>query len=213
MGGLLKRQVLAEASDKKALLEKARVAVAELSELFKLPEVKAIDALRIVASHGLFEIPENLRATLRADKEGLGAAEDDPSVTTEGAVIGWYTALQAPFRQIEMVADYLDERASFDTHQGVKGREFPRVMVVMDDEDARGFTFSFDKLFEVSPESKKSMEKKADGEELSSDRTRRLFYVTCSRAESSLALVIYTVDPTKARNFLQDKGWFTEDEM
>ena len=37
--------------------------------------------------------------------------------------------------------------APFDTHQGVKGLEFPRVFVVIDDEAARGFMFSYEKLF------------------------------------------------------------------
>jgi DNA helicase II / ATP-dependent DNA helicase PcrA len=205
---LLKRQTLAVTEDKAALLARARAAVAELSDLSKRAELTAGDPLRIVAAHGLFEIPENLRATLRAEKEGLAAAEDDPEVTTEGAVQGWYEALQAPFQQVELVANYLTESASFDTHQGVKGREFPRVMVIMDDEDARGFSFSFDKLFEVSPENRKN-----DGEERSSDRTRRLFYVTCSRAENSLALVIYTADPARARQFFRGRGWFSDSEI
>lgn len=34
-----------------------------------------------------------------------------------------------------------------DTHQGVKGLEFPRVMVIMDDHEALGFPFKFDMLF------------------------------------------------------------------
>jgi len=62
-----------------------------------------------VAAHQLFEIPENLRATLRAEEAGLQDAPDDPTVTTEGAIAGWYEALQAPFSQVRRTADYLSD--------------------------------------------------------------------------------------------------------
>jgi DNA helicase-2/ATP-dependent DNA helicase PcrA len=166
-----------------------------------------------IAAHDLFEIPENLRATIRAVEAGLDSAKDDPSVTTEGAVTAWYEALKAPLDQLRFTAEYLSDTAKFDTHHGVKGREFPRVMVVMDDEEARGFTFSFDKLFEVVSKSESDMRREAKGEETSTDQTRRLFYVTCSRAESSLALVLYSENPSLARKFLLDKNWFSEDEI
>ena len=39
------------------------------------------------------------------------------------------------------MATYFSGKARFDTHQGVKGREFDRVMVIMDDSEAKGFTF------------------------------------------------------------------------
>jgi DNA helicase-2/ATP-dependent DNA helicase PcrA len=60
-------------------------------------------------------------------------------------------------------------------------------MVIMDDEEAGGNWFSYDKLFgdeEVSPTDKNNVE---DGNETIIDRTLRLLYVTCSRAKESLA--------------------------
>lgn len=212
---LLLRKTLAEAgSERTAFASKARAAVDKLTEVLKQPNVRGMDVLKCVAAHELFEIPENLRATLRAEEAGLGAAaDDDPEVTTKGAVSAWYEALQAPFDQVRLVADYLSDVSKFDTHQGVKGREFPRVMVIMDDEEARGFLFNYDKLFEVNPKSKTDFDHEAKGEETTIDRTRRLFYVTCSRAESSLALMIYTKQPSMARNFFVDKGWFASDEV
>jgi DNA helicase-2/ATP-dependent DNA helicase PcrA len=210
---LLKAKNLRSESDPAQNLERVRVAVREIEKCMQGVSVNCMDILKIVSAHGLFELPENLRATLRADAAGIAAAPDDPNVTTEGAIAGWHAALQAPLSQLAIAASYLSETSSFDTHQGVKGREFPRVMVIMDDEDARGFTFHFDKLFEVTPKSKGDLEKEAEGEETSSDKTRRLFYVTCSRAESSLALVVYTADPPAAKDFLSKKGWFSAAEI
>jgi len=210
---LLKRKVLAEVQDKKSQLYKAQTAVAELTAMLQRPDLKTFDVLRVVAANELFEIPENLQATLRAEKVGLAAAESDPEVTTPGAVAGWFEALQAPFSQVQLVADYVSETSSFDTHQGVKGREFPRVMVVIDDDEARGFTFNFDKLFEVVPKTKDDAEKEARGDETSMDKTRRLFYVTCSRAENSLAVVCYSAQPVLARKFFIDNAWFSASEI
>lgn len=51
------------------------------------------------------------------------------------------------------------------------------------------------------------------GEESSVDRTQRLFYVTCTRAKESLAIVMYTSDSEKIRNQAISKGWFSEQEI
>lgn len=101
----------------------------------------------------------------------------------------------------------------FGTHQGVKGLEFSRVLVIMDDAAAGGFLFSYDKLFGATPKSKTDLENAASGKETTIDRTRRLFYVTCSRSEESLAILAYSSDPKKvARNAIAE-GWFKDDEI
>lgn len=212
MSPLLHRKHLEKADDKAARIAKARAAVDDLAKVLEA-QPRAMDVLKSVASHDLFEIPENLRATLRADEAGMSAAEDDPNVTTKGAVSGWFEALQAPFHQVELVAEYLSDDAQFDTHQGVKGREFPRVMAIMDDEEARGFLFNYDKLTGAVPKSKTDLEHEAAGEETTIDRTRRLFYVMCSRAEDSLALVIYSKNPALARQFIINEKWFEDTEV
>ncbi|MFV0359941.1 hypothetical protein, partial [Tropicimonas sp.] len=45
------------------------------------------------------------------------------------------------------------------------------------------------------------------------ERTRRLLYVTCTRAEESLALVLYSEAPDTIRSFLTSKKWMAEDEI
>ena len=58
--------------------------------------------------------------------------------------------LQVPFRELLPYVQYVGRNARFDTHPGVKGLEFPRVMVIMDDKEARGFQFKYEKLFGAS---------------------------------------------------------------
>jgi len=101
----------------------------------------------------------------------------------------------APFSQVEPCTEYLSGRAHFDTHQGVKGLEFDRVMVIMDDAEARGFMFRYEDLFG----GKASGSKTVDG-------TKRLFYVTCSRTKESLALIAYTKESDRVKNFVSKEG-------
>ena len=70
--------------------------------------------------------------------------------------------------------------SSFDTHQVGKGLEFPRVMVILNGEEAGGFLFSYDKLLGVKPASDR-VKNQHEGKDDSSARSR-LLYVTCSRA-------------------------------
>ena len=124
-------------------------------------------------------------------------------------LVAWRNFLETSFDQIERYSQYIQGEAQYDTHQGIKGLEFPRVCVVMDDSEARGFMFSYDKLFGAKEDSKR----RDPGQETSIDRTKRLFYVTCSRAEDSLALVAYTSGPEQVRNHVIREGWFKEEEV
>jgi DNA helicase-2/ATP-dependent DNA helicase PcrA len=95
----------------------------------------------------------------------------------------------------------------------VKGNEFKRVMVVMDDDEAGGFLFSYEQYFGAKEPSQASQKKQDAGEETGLDRTRRLFYVTSTRAKNSLVHVIYTSDVTKVRSNLIAKGFALEGEI
>lgn len=174
------------------------------------------DVLNSIYESGLFAIPDVLNViasrnletpTLDADTDA-GAEEE-----RDEAVKAWDAVMATPFDQIAAYDRYVSGASSFDTHQGIKGREFPRVMVVMDDEEARGFLFSYEKLFGVKDKSTTDLQNESHGIETTIDRTRRLFYVTCSRAEESLAIVDYSDDPPKVRSRVLAAGWFLEHEL
>lgn len=217
---LLDRKALEEAGDKQAeVLGKAKEACDGLLALVShddKPTVRAV--LRYVADNGLFTIPEALTPFAAADEiapEGAAAVEaaEEEEVDLKSELGGWRQALDAPFDQIEKYDRYVRGVSQFDTHQGVKGREFPRVMVVVSDDEARGFMFAYDKLFGAKEKSKTDLENEATGKETTIDRTRRLFYVTCSRAEESLAVVYYAANPALVRDASISKGWFEPDEI
>ena len=226
---LLDRAALqAAGSNQVAQLGKAKAACDGLLALItQQPEIAAQEVLELVARTDLFVIPETLapfvpgdtKAVATEDKVGQGhqmasaeegEAEDED---TSPELSAWSKALEAPLSQIERYDLYVRGQSQFGTHQGVKGLEFPRVLVVINDDEARGFLFAYDKFFGTKEKSKADLENEAAGRETGSDRTRRLFYVTCSRAEKSLAIVYYSPDPALARNAILQYGWFDEGEV
>ena len=121
--------------------------------------------------------------------------------------------MSAPFYELERYALYVSDNTRFATHQGVKGLEFPRVMVILDDAQARGFLFSYEKLFGVKAQSDTDEKNVHDGKDTSITRTARLFYVACTRAKKSLAIVAYTENEELVRDTALANGWFLENEI
>ncbi|AHI65739.1 UvrD-helicase domain-containing protein [Burkholderia thailandensis] len=221
---LLERKALEEAGDKQAdILSKANVACNGLLALVSADEKPSARAvLAYIAKTRLFAIPDVLVPFATADEVAIagnagGEADNETSreedLDLAGELGSWREALEAPFDQIEKYDRYVRGVSQFDTHQGVKGLEFPRVMVIVSDEEARGFMFAYDKLFGAKGKSKADLENEATGKETAIDRTRRLFYVTCSRAEESLAVVYYAADPASSRDAMIRQGWFKSDEI
>ena len=126
---------------------------------------------------------------------------------------GWHALFATPWEQISRYRAYLRGEAELATHQVVKGSEFAHVMVVMDDDDARGTQFSYDKLFGAEELSETDRNNIKEGKETTIDRTLRLLYVTCSRAEESLALVLWAKNPIAALEAIKRSAWFAADEV
>lgn len=222
---LLDRKTLQGAgANQVAQLTKANEACKGLLALItEKPGVSAYEVLNFVANQGLFTVPDSLSPFVESGeattevKVAAGDSsqgQDDDDAADTGTELGaWRKALEAPLDQVERYDVYVQGVSQFGTHQGVKGLEFPRVLVVINDDEARGFLFAYDKFFGTKAKSKTDHENQAIGKETSLDRTRRLFYVTCSRAEKSLAVVYYSPDPTQARDAVLQLGWFQPDEV
>jgi len=200
-------------------LDEIRKADDAVKSLFSLldgaSEPSLFDCLKAVADSGLFAIPDIFAPIISRVDSAEGESDDDSAESTfdNPEIDAWDNALSVPFSQLESYVQYISDKSSFGTHQGIKGLQFPRVMVVLDDNEARGFMFSYDKLFGAKPPTSTDQKKALEGKETSIDRTRRLFYVTCSRAQSSLAVVVYTNEKDKIRIHLNTLNWFSEGEI
>jgi len=200
-------------------LDEIRKADDAVKSLFSLwdndSDPSLIDSLKAVAASGLFVIPDIFAPIVSRVGLAEGESDDDSAKATDNNqdIDAWDNALSVPFSQLELYVLYISDKSPFGTHQGIKGLQFPRVMVVLDDNEARGFMFSYDKLFGAKDPTSTDQRSAQEGKETSIDRTRRLFYVTCSRTQSSLAIVVYTNVKDRIRAHLQALNWFDENEI
>lgn len=204
---LKKKSPLLEAvpdRDYPEMLGKIRKVLDELRSS-NLDEMKVSEIIEFVQRNMLFAIPVHLTLALNSKEEEVD--KDDKES------LAWVRALQLPLRQFKAYDDYVHERTPYATHQGVKGLEFPRVLVLIDEEAAKGNMFSYEKLFNVTPLSQTDIKNKEMGKENSIDRTSRLFYVTCTRAKESLAILMYTSNTERAKQTAIHNGWFGKNEI
>lgn len=195
-------------------LATAREAVGALTTLAaSSPEVPFMDVLQCISMYGLFEIPASLMPFADNHKNSKDEEPEEDAEISPASLQAWRAFLETPFAQVTPYAEYVSDQGPFGTHQGVKGREFDRVLVVIDDSEARGFLFSFEKLLGTRPLSDQDRRNLAQGKETSVDRTRRLLYVTCTRSQKSLALVMHAENPDVLVEAVARKGWFVHDEL
>jgi DNA helicase-2/ATP-dependent DNA helicase PcrA len=213
---IIKKDALKKSTKSLEEITKAKNAVNALYSLWSGDADPSLnEVLKEVFVSGIFLIPDTLLPIANrlnedqecATEEHAEEAENDPVIEA------WDTALQCKFSQFEEYVRYISDESRFGTHQGIKGLQFPRVMVILDDDEARGFMFSYDKLFGAVEPTVTDLKNLEEGKETSIDRTRRLFYVTCSRAEESLAIVAYTQEPQKVNDYVLEQGWFDKDEI
>ena len=194
-------------------------AVKELKELYpKNTNTTFLSILQCVGKRHLFPIPFELMPFIDDEEtkkakpkpvepdSGDNSDQEEQNSTSKELKI-WREFLESPFEQIFPYKDYINKQSSFSTHQSIKGLEFDRVLVILDDEAARGFLFSYEELFggqnsSTSEETEKMIE-----------RTQRLFYVTCTRAKKSLAIIAYSKNPENVKKEAITKNWFFENEF
>jgi DNA helicase-2/ATP-dependent DNA helicase PcrA len=198
----------------KEQLAKLNGAVKEFATLCAKPESTVREILDPIIRAELFELDYRLAAAFgdtEPPPEAPGRGVTEPSENRKRR--GWHSLFKARWHEVGRYRNYLEGQSNLSTHQVVKGSEFEHVLVVMDDQEAGGFLFSYDRLFgaeHLSDTDRSNVEK---NKETSIDRTLRLLYVTCSRARESLALVLWSSNPGQALKKIKAGGWFTESEV
>ena len=108
---------------------------------------------------------------------------------------------------------YVREMSPFATQQGIKGAEFQRVLVVLDDEESDYNLFSYGKYWGIEPLSPADRKNVDEGKDSVLDRTRRLFYVCCSRALRDLAVVFFVADTHRTHAAVLAKNLFPAEDV
>ncbi|WP_019604994.1 UvrD-helicase domain-containing protein [Teredinibacter turnerae] len=190
-------------------IEKADISVEKLKPQLIDENISLRGVIKYLADHELLDVPERLAVHIDTDfktfsEEDLGELEKE--------YVAWGAALQAKLSAAKNYSNYINERSGFATHQGVKGLEFDRVMAVLDDESSGGFLFKYEKLLGAEPLSATDKKNISEGKDSAPLRTSRLFYVICSRAKKSLAVVAYTKNPEAVRAYAL-QSLFKKDEI
>ncbi|WP_312869923.1 UvrD-helicase domain-containing protein [Jiella pacifica] len=121
--------------------------------------------------------------------------------------------LACPANQLRPYQAYVNEESPFSTQQGVKGAEFDRVLVVLDDDEGTHVQFSYEKYLGLKELSARDRKVLQEGGETSVERTRRLFYVCCTRARQDLVVVLFVPDPAAAVVHIRGLGIFPEADI
>jgi DNA helicase-2/ATP-dependent DNA helicase PcrA len=121
--------------------------------------------------------------------------------------------LACPASQFLGYFSYVNADSPFSTQQGIKGAEFDRVLVILDDDEGTHVQFSYDKYLGIKDLSSRDVENRNQGNETTVERTRRLFYVCCTRAMKDLIVVLFTGDVSGARRQIVSLGLFPEESI
>lgn len=200
---LNKKSFLEKPTNQTKLLEDTENAVEELLLLWKDGAIpNCIEILKVIKKTNLFMLNNRVDDIL-----------SKPVTDEDKKVSALRTALNVSFDKLEKYSAYVTDTTKFATHQGVKGLEFPRVMVIMDDTEARGFLFSYEKLFGAKSKTDTDLKNEREGKDSGIIRTTRLFYVACTRAKKSLAVLAYTEDKEAVKNTAISNDWFSAEEI
>ncbi|MCX4909603.1 UvrD-helicase domain-containing protein [Streptomyces sp. NBC_00878] len=166
--------------------DKRRIA-ADIRELIAVRESGTIGAvLDHMARQHLLSVPRKL-----SDLERRRTSEDLEGYDQKLA--DFSNALRkVPYAEVIRFIEYREQRTPFHTQHGVKGDEFDNVIVIID--DASWTQYNMGKML-----AGRDIEKRLE-------RSRNLFYVSCSRARRGLAVVFLADIPDGALPTAHD--WF-----
>lgn len=201
-------------TERRAALNKISSAIAEFAMLTRKSGSTVRDVMRPLIDASVFEMDARFIAAFNDKSESppipIGRGKEDKEVKRRR---GWCALFDTAWDEVGRYQQYLHGESKLATHQVVKGSEFPHVMVVMDDSEAKGSGFSYERVFGVEPPNEADLESIEEGDETSVDRTIRLLYVICSRAKESLALVFWSKNPELAEEAILNTGWFDRKEI
>jgi len=189
-------------SDTAAELESLKTDLDSLDKQFAIGSTMKIgDVISFVIDKEFADLDERFEAVYQGYSVGLDVGGNTP----ENSPLRFMYCL---VEELWGYQTYIEDQSPFSTQQGIKGAEFERVLVVVDDEESTAKSFSYEKYFGLVPLSDTDQNHTADGNETVVDRTRRLFYVCCSRAVNDLAVVIFTANVVATHAAVDAKGYF-----
>lgn len=189
----------------KTLSEVVMYAQELLSELDGIWSTGKIhDILRFCEDRMLLRISTRLHDHLHRDARHEVYAEDLHQREKGDWLCDAFFAMQTS--QLPAYCKFVSENSAYSTQHGVKGEEYPNVLVVYDDTEAAWTEYSFTKLLTPKTAGKEPTEGQAD-------RGRKLAYVCFSRALDHLKVILFTMNPHAAQQELVERGLLRNDQI
>ncbi|GAB0157155.1 UvrD-helicase domain-containing protein [Chryseobacterium sp. Alg-005] len=197
----------------RGLLAKLKEGLDKLTEMMISEDSTAtvLDVLKLISEYDLAVLDQRIldhinNAVLLPEEE-----EENLNITTEINAMKKY--FECAVKELWGYRKYFENESPFATQQGIKGAQFDKVITIMDDDEGTHIQFSYDKYIGVSPLSERDNNNIAEGKDNVISRTRRLFYVSCSRAKKDLVAIYYTNDVEKAKERLKEMEIFLPENM
>jgi DNA helicase-2/ATP-dependent DNA helicase PcrA len=195
-------------------VDEIRQAISVFGAACLMPQATVKQVIKPILDAGLFKVDSRLLdAFFDNSPAPLPPGRGQEESKKDRMRRGWCKLFASPWSQLQRYRIYLAGKSVLATHQVVKGSEFLHVMVVMDDALAGGNQISYDKIFGGVLLSKSDWENVDKRKETTIDRSLRLLYVTCSRAKESLALVLWSSDPSAVLKKIENSDWFANGEV
>lgn len=164
------------------------------------------DAVRLLRDRQMYTFDDRYLQLV----ENFNGAEPVVNPTPDNAALRF---MQCEATELWGYRRYIEKNSPFATQQGIKGAEFDKVLVVVDDKERQLPGYSYGKYFGVTPLSETDESNIASGKDSVIDRTRRLFYVCCSRALSDLVVAVFTDDPENMQRAIVARGLFEPENI
>lgn len=182
------------------VLRELRAAVLRLVAMADDPENTIGDIALHIRDAGLFEFDERYGRALVILEESAASAQYADASDIEPVDGRALDAALAKFfscstKELRPYERYVSEASPYSTQHGVKGAQFDRVIVVMDEEENDYRTYNYERVFASAQERAEYRARTQGGDENTWSRTLRLLYVCCTRARRGLVLTFFVADP------------------
>ncbi|ARP85308.1 UvrD-helicase domain-containing protein [Bordetella genomosp. 9] len=183
-----------------SVLRELHAAVLKLVAMLDKADTTVGDIAIHLRDSGLFEFDERYERVLgfvgdigdvaqEAEAADVAPAEGQSS---DAAMLKFFQCAAQELRPYER---YVSEGSPYATQHGVKGAQFDRVVVVMDEEESDYRTYNYERVFASADARAADRARAQDGDENTWSRTLRLLYVCCTRAKRGLVLAFFVADP------------------
>ncbi|MDV2467865.1 AAA family ATPase [Acinetobacter chinensis] len=185
----------------KVMIEHSNSLISELENYWNSSNIKKI--LEFCVTEKIINISERLMEHLQRPPRTEVYDEEIHEQEKEDWLLD--QLFQMNTSEIDAYATFIAKNSSYSTQHGVKGEEYPKVLVVYDDVEASWNNYNFGKILTPNISGSPTSGQKSRGEKLA--------YVAFSRALEELRVIFFTPNPEMAKRELISSGLLLPEQI